>query len=792
MRFDDYITRAVDGDCLRALRAGRNFYVFGPPQTGKTRLRERMGDTLRASGLRVVEIDLAARGGGELYFDLSLACAVQFGLGDPARFWDDYRDLDPAERWQRYLQTVPAGGPVVLLIDSVEALLAGGHDIDAFFGALRPAKVVGRTPIVTCLFGAVERIDLGIDIRTASLGRSHTRTWFRTAVQLRPDPFTAEEAEVVLPRLETPGGDARALLDGIMDWTAGHPALTTVLVDAIAEGGPLMVSGSEADTVAATVDALLFDAELSSVPTFAAAEAWTDCADPGATARWWSRIRRDDRVDWKPGEEAQRQLRMAGLARVDGAVLRPTNRLLVEVFDQAWCDARTLGDGLAARAREWLERDQDPGHLLDGDLLRRASAWSEGRDIDPAISELIVASWVHARHSEQPADLAPPRIEVASAPPVSMTQTAPPGLIAAAPPGLGGAAPESAPRAPDVEPEQGPDDARTVMATPPGSSAALRWLAVAVAVMALVTAGLLAALLQSRGSVDRTIAALMGRTPAPAVSTSTSTAASRAGASSMPSADPAQPAADRVAALEAAIARTEARLDALEAGAAPTAPTDEARVDAPVGAGLVAAAAPAARASSRDGSPADAELTARANAAERAAGESRRQARAAAEREAAEREAAEARAAKARAEQRAEAKARRRAEKKAAERAARRKARTLAESRRAARRALEARQAAEAEAARRPGPVAPPSPANAVARQAPSYRRSLVRCKLYDLPLHLRVKLTVQSDGRVSQSAIAGGAVERVDAACVRQSARNFRFAPFSGSAVTATVDYRL
>ena len=79
-----------------------------------------------------------------------------------------------------------------------------------------------------------------------------------------------------------------------------------------------------------------------------------------------------------------------------------------------------------------------------------------------------------------------------------------------------------------------------------------------------------------------------------------------------------------------------------------------------------------------------------------------------------------------------------------------------------------------------------------IERQAPTYRRALLRCKRLDLPDTVAVRFRVDARGRVDWAGVAEGDPERVDQPCLVRTVRSFRFAPFAGQKVTATVRYRL
>ena len=686
--------------------------------------------------------------GATWYFALADAVALPLGLGDPLVFWRNNAELSPVERWSRYLRTAPAGSPVVVLIDQVECLLTRPHPADDFFRAL---DVADGGP-AAALFGTVGSVALGADIVRVEECDSAVRRWFRGAKTVELVDFSREEIAGFVPWIEPLGADVERLLDAIASWTAGHPGLTNTLARALARGGPLLMSGIEVDTVSAQVEALFLGTNRHTEPTMADVAARFDSGPPTEMATLWTRVLAGEEPLRRSGDRAVVSLCATGLIAPSGSRLVARNRIFTTAFGAQWAEARRVGGEFMQAANAWHQAGRPSTDLLRGAALDRAVAWAQGRtDLSDALRDLIWTSVAVNPSAVTVAQAAQATAET----PIDVTLPARGRTLMGFVAGLlatvcvvflwnTNADLEHAKAALEAEKRAG----RALL------EAANRPPAIAGGAPGLRARGSAAAMepyagfdgtARTTGSTSSTLATALGaRSPwDPPVRQGSSP-----GARGSSPVDP-----------MASLARSGAFHGQAEASPEDAANTEVASVtrdSAPAGPGSALTRAEAGRVNAKE---------------------------------------------------------------------------TRRPPVRARRRAVTGPVAPEldhTEAPIVPPPGAPmirviklaPGALNAldprattvgvggmpntprttalapiigqIERQAPTYRRALLRCKRLDLTETVAVRFRVDSDGRVGWAGVAAGDPERVDQPCLVRTARSFRFLPFEGQSVTATVRYRL
>lgn len=374
-----YAVRPADDELLRALRHGPLCHVLGPPGSGKSSLRARATQRLRAQGWRCASLSLASFGSAATAeaWCLSLAQLVgdQLGLAAVAEAFSREPLLPAPLRLQRFLQrelfpAVPA--PVALFLDDVDALLGVSWPRAEFFAMLqaledaRAEEPEGRR-LAFCLLGCYPLSDLadGVVLRGARV--------------LPLGDLTDEEARAFLPGLRALPGDPSDWLAAVLGWTGGHPALTQRLCQALldAQRERRLEAGAEPAQVEELVrSTLLGTGPGATDPILSDIEGRFRKGGPlGAGARALYR----QVLQGEPVEHdglAQRALLAAGLLREQGETLQVRNRVFAAVFDLEWVRAREGERALGPRLQAWLDHGRDPSFLLAGTELAEGLRWA--------------------------------------------------------------------------------------------------------------------------------------------------------------------------------------------------------------------------------------------------------------------------------------------------------------------------------------------------------------------------------------------------------------------------------
>ncbi len=378
-----YVERAADRDLLAHLLQGELCYVLATRQIGKSSLRARVAERLRAEGVLSAHIDLTALGVREAsaegwYFGLTSEIGEQLGLEDPNGFWDARKGLGPVHVFSRYLEEVGrAAGRVAIFIDEIDATLALPFSRDDFFAALR-AHVNHRggshaaAQVSLCLLGVAAPDDL------------HRRPG-SDAVQRRP----RGPAPRFFPRRD---GGVRRGAPRIGGGGVGA-ARRAARVDERApvhdpEDLQRSVGARQGQSVEAIVRARFLDKGKVEDANLAHVERFLDLrAKSGQVPRllsMYGRVLEGESVAVDGGDPLQLMLSLAGLVGEQeegrGRRLVVRNRIFREVYGPAWVRDRMAARPLGAATERWRSGGRRKADLLRGARLAEVQRWASGRE----------------------------------------------------------------------------------------------------------------------------------------------------------------------------------------------------------------------------------------------------------------------------------------------------------------------------------------------------------------------------------------------------------------------------
>lgn len=372
-----YVERAADRELVEALAAGELCAVLAPRQIGKSSLMVRACARLEQRGVRTAVVDLTAIGTDvdartwALGFADELAGALD--LEEPDAWFTDERPV--FQQWLRFLRRAlldAVDGPIVVFVDEIDAVLAAPFSRGDFFGAIRAAHNRRAADpdwarLTFCLLGAAAPWELASDPRT---------TPFNVGRDVALVDFDRHELAVLAPEVDREGW-----VDAVFAWTRGHPYMTLRLAAWLVE---------HPGTVDQAVAACFGDRGVRGEVTLASSERLL-LADGGRLLSIYRRALEQGVVAVSPRDARAAVLTGTMAQTPEGLIVR--NRIVAEVFDEAWVHRVSEARPHREAVSRWVRGGRRDGDLLRGSALEAFRDWSAGReDLDVDETELLVRS----------------------------------------------------------------------------------------------------------------------------------------------------------------------------------------------------------------------------------------------------------------------------------------------------------------------------------------------------------------------------------------------------------------
>ncbi len=350
-----YVQRPADRELWQRLRAGDFCYILNSRQMGKSSLRARTSQRLRAAGVACATIDLMRAGTCNItvdqwYAGLIRCLAVGFGLMpefDLRRWWRDRSLLSPVQRFSEFLEQVllqRLQQRIVIFIDEIDSVLSLPFDADDFFAA-----------ILACYNRRADRphyrrlsfVILGV-ATPRELLRNPYHTPFNIGYSIQLNGLQRPEASVLAAGLAKVARDPETLLDAILSWTGGSPFLTQKLCQLALDYPFPFPAGNEAELMSRLVRCeVLANWETRDDPEHLRTIR-TRLLRPGPRQQAVLQLYQRLLAEWEiPVDDSPEQmdLRLTGLVvwcptgnRYPKPVLRIYNRIYTSVFDQHWLE----------------------------------------------------------------------------------------------------------------------------------------------------------------------------------------------------------------------------------------------------------------------------------------------------------------------------------------------------------------------------------------------------------------------------------------------------------------------
>ena len=422
-----YIQRPADEQLFRGLLGGEFCYVLTSRQMGKSSLRVAVMARLRTLGVQCSTLDLTSIGSQHVtieqwYAAIAAILSKQLPLKTSLRpWWRERLDLPPAARLAAFIEEIllpETQGPLVILIDEIDSILALNFPTDDFFALIRTcynqrAEVPDYRRLSFALFGVATSGDLIADKQ---------RTPFNIGQAIELKGFSPEAIAPLVSGLTAVFPNPQQGLERIFHWTQGQPFLMQKLCQQLLQQSPKfrLPDPHPSNTSETLVDLCVQKRIVEHWETQDSPEHLKTIRDRllyndqraaellSLYRRIWQGSASHGQASTIPAEDSpqQQELLLSGLVDAHNGYLQVKNPIYQQVFNLPWIESHLQRlRPYASLLNAWLEsHGEDSSRLLRGKALQEALDWTQRKSLSDVDYRYLSASQALEQQERQQKD----------------------------------------------------------------------------------------------------------------------------------------------------------------------------------------------------------------------------------------------------------------------------------------------------------------------------------------------------------------------------------------------------